>query len=129
MTGIYYITLNGKRERLHFNQYANAELANFLIPEERLTDIPEIEVMRAIIEKSKKNLPALIKMIIYAGIVGDSLVTRFEPRLTQEEIGQYVAEAKDEELRKIWKDFIKVQTTNPEKEEENEDSEKKKMSR
>lgn len=124
MTGIYYITLNGNKERLHFNQYANAELANFLIPEERQSNIPEIEVMRAIVEKAKQNLPALIKMIVYAGIVGDSLVTRFEPRLTQEEIGKYVANAKDEELRAIWKDFLKVQYPNPEAE----DSEKKKES-
>ena len=110
MNGILTITLNGKPERVRFNQYANAELAKHLIPQNLQSDIPHVEVMRAVVEKAQDNLPALIKLVVYAGILGDSLVYGSEPRLTMEQVGEYIGEASDEEILRIWGAFLQVQS-------------------
>ena len=123
MTGIEHITLNGKEERLRFNQYARAELAKFLIPEGEAA-VTQLEVTRVIIKEANKNLPALLKRIVYAGILGDSLVYGNEPRLSQEQVGEFIGDASDEELYRIWKAFLDVQSVEPEKEEGEEQKKK-----
>ena len=129
MNGILEITLNGQRERLRFNNYARNELRRFFVPEDK-PYLSEGELMKAIIDKWKENEHLLLKMLVYAGIVGDSLVSGYKSRLTEEEIGEYIGGANPEELLVIWKAFIDAQgfnlTPTEQGEEEEETDEKKK---
>lgn len=125
MNGILEITLNGKQERLHFNNYAKDVLRPFFIPEGKAY-ITEGELMKAIIEKWQENEHALLKMLVYAGIYGDSLAGKyFNSRLSAEEIGKYIGEAKAEDLLKVWKVFLEAQgfSLEPEAQQEEEDRE------
>ena len=108
MNGILEITLNGKKERLRFNNYARNELRRFFVPEDK-GYLTEGELMKAIIEKWKENEHLLLKMLVYAGIVGDSLVNGFTSRVRQEDIGEYIGEAPAEELLEVWKAFLAAQ--------------------
>ena len=133
MNGILEITLNGKKERLHFNNYAKDELRRFFIPEDK-TYITEGELMKAIITKWKENEHALLKMLVYAGILGDSLAGKyFNSRLSAEYIGEYIGTAPAEDLIQVWKEFLDAQGFNlsqegeaEEVEEESEEEQKKK---
>jgi hypothetical protein len=125
MNGIHEIELNGNKERIRFNQYARAELRKFFMPAGKAY-LTETELTQAIIDKWKENDVLLIKIIVYAGIVGDSLVTGFTPRLTQEEVGEFIGSAKDEELLTIWRVFLEAQGFNLSQEQDEQTEKKKK---
>ena len=112
MNGILEITLNGKQERLHFNNFAKDELRRFFIPEDK-TYITEGELMQAVIDKWRENEHALLKMLVYAGILGDSLAGKyFNSRLSPQYIGEYIGTAPAEDLIKVWKVFLDQQGFN-----------------
>lgn len=109
MNGILEITLNGKKERLHFNNYAKDELRRFFIPKDKAY-ITQGELMKAIIDKWQENEHALLKMLVYAGILGDSLAGKyFNSRLSPEYIGEYIGTAPADDLIKVWKEFLDAQ--------------------
>lgn len=119
MTGLHEIELNGKSERIRFNQYSKAELCKVFMPEGRVF-LSQPELLEIIMNRQKENSASLLKEIVYAGIVGDSLINNDTPRLTKSEVGEYIGEASDEDLFAIWRIFLEAQGFNltPEKEEE-----------
>lgn len=127
------ITLNGKKERFQFNNYARNELRRFFAGDKDY--LSEGELMQAIIDKWKENEHLLLKMLVYAGILGDSLAgKRYDSRLSEEEIGTYIGDAHPDELIAIWREFLDQQGFNlsrddaeQEEEESTPESEKKKM--
>lgn len=125
MNGIHHITLNGKEYRIRFNNYARAELRKFFMKEGEVS-LTETQLTERIVEKWQENEVLLLKIIVYAGIVGDSLVTGFESKLSQNEVGEYIGEADNDELFKIWRIFLDAQGLNVEKDEQPKEQKKKK---
>ena len=128
MNGIIHITLNGKEERLWFNNYATDELKRFFFPEGK-DFLTQGELMQIIIDKWKENETFLLKQIVYAGILGDSFATDDKPRLTKKEVGEAIATANHGELLQAWKAFLEASGINlsrDKSEEEEGENEKKK---
>lgn len=119
---ILEITLNGKKERLRFNNYARNELRRFFVPDDK-PYLTEGELMKAIIDQWHENEHLLLKHLVYAGIVGDSLVYGSKSRVSLEEIGEYMGEAPPEEIIPIWKAFLDAQGFDLEQEEKEEETE------
>lgn len=111
MNGIHHILLNGKKESLRFNNYARAELRKFFMKPNEVM-LTETQLTNRIIKKFRENDVVLIKMIVYAGIVGDSLVSGFESRLTSTQVGEYIGEAAPDEIFAIWRAFLDAQGIN-----------------
>src|SRR5690625_2172136 len=108
MKGIVHIHFNGKKERLQFNRFAFDELKTYLFKDKPSTMlVTEGELMKSVIHRWRENESLLLKQLVFAGIAGDSYITDDEPRLTKEEIGQFIAHAKYEELLEVWKVFIR----------------------
>lgn len=124
MNGIHEIELNGKKERVRFNQYAKAELCKTFMPTGRVF-LSQAELLEVIFQREKENSALLLKELVYAGIVGDSLVTGNASRLTIEEVGEYIGEASDNDLFNIWRCFLDAQGFNLSKEEAEAEVEKK----
>lgn len=136
MKGIVHIHFNGKKERLQFNRFAFDELKTYLFKDKPSTMlVTEGELMKSVIHRWRENESLLLKQLVYAGIAGDSYITDDEPRLTKEEIGQFIAHAKYEELLEVWKVFIEAsgidltpdKDAQAEPEEQTEDEKKKVM--
>lgn len=129
--GIVYVTLQGKKERLWFNNFATEELRRYFTPEGKV--ISDYDFMKIIAEKWEENKYLFFKNIVYAGIVGDSYVKDDGPRYTKEEVGEMIATAGYEELIEVWNVFLRAQgfelsrdkETEDEKPEETPDDEKK----
>lgn len=116
MNGIHEIELNGKKERIRFNQYAKAELCKTFMPEGRVY-LSQSELLQVIFQKEKENSALLLRDLVYAGIVGDSLITGSVPRLSMEQVGEYIGDASDDDLFNIWRCFLDAQGFNLSKEE------------
>lgn len=124
MNGIHHITLENKQYGIRFNNYARAELRKFFMKEGEF-QLTETQLTERIIEKWKENDVLLLKIIVYAGIVGDSLVKHDTPLLTREEVGAYIGEADEKELYDIWKTFLDAQGIGLNKEAPKEQKKKK----
>lgn len=108
MNGIHHITIEGNKYGIRFNNFANTELFNFFKREDEYS-ITHKQLTERIIEKHKENESILLKIIVYAGIVGNSLLKHDAPELTKEQVAEYIAEANPDELIKIWKVFLDSQ--------------------
>ena len=107
MNGILEITFKGKKERLRLNNYAREVLRRYFAGDKPY--LTNGELMQAIIDKWKESEHLLLKKLVYAGIVGDSLVNNDTVRISEQEIGEYVGEAPPDELRAIWKEILAQQ--------------------
>lgn len=121
MNGIHEIELNGKKERVRFNQYAKSELCKVLMPEGRVF-LSQSELLGIIMARQKDNPTLLLKHIVYAGIVGDSLIENDTPRLTKKQVGEFIGSASDDDLFQIWRCFLDAQGFNLSREEEEVDA-------
>lgn len=108
MNGIHHITIDDKQYGIRFNNYARTELMNFFKKDDEF-QLSEQQFTERLIEKWKENETGLIKTIVYAGVVGFSLVKHDTPLLSKEQIGEYIGEAKPEEIINIWKVFLASQ--------------------
>lgn len=108
MNGIHHITIEDKQYGIRFNNYARAELRKFFMKEGEVS-LTETQLTERIIEKWKENDVLLLKIIVYAGIVGYSLVKHDSPLLTRDQVGEYIGDAAETELYTIWKTFLEAQ--------------------
>lgn len=135
MKGIVHIEFNGNKERLHFNRYAFDELKKFFFQDKMPAVITEADLMKVIIERWRENESLLLKQLVYAGILGDSLIKDDVPRISKQEVGEVIATASDEELLEVWKVFLDSSGINltpdpdveTQEEEQTEDEKKKEM--
>ena len=132
MTNPILIELGGKERVIRFNQYANIELYKLLFD-----DGFKNPDMNLLLDKCndmiKQNYMLFYKALIYSGIVGNDYASNlFKPSATIEEVGEWVGQMSQEELRdffmKVWNTFFEEMGVNLEKikELESEDSEDEK---
>lgn len=117
MNGIHHITIDNEQYGIRFNNYARTELMNFFKKPDEF-QLSEQQFTERLIEKWNENETALIKTIVYAGVVGFSLVKHDTPLLSKEQVGEYIGDAKPDELINIWKVFLASQGINTNKEPE-----------
>lgn len=110
MTGILDINLGGKIHRLRFNNFSRMEIAKRLVKGDGLPH-PE-SFIKAVDEMASDNHLLLMKIIIYAGICGESYIKSDKPALTIEEIGEIVATEDAETLFKAWRAFLDAEGIN-----------------
>lgn len=109
-SGVIFITLGGKQERLWFNNFAAEELRRYLTNGEEV--LTNVDLFKRIKERWEANNLVLLKNIVYAGIAGDSYVRDDVPRYTKEEVGALVATADSETLYSVWRVFLEAQGYN-----------------
>lgn len=127
MNGIHHITITREDQEetygVRFNNYSNEELKKTFMREGEFV-LTEQQLTERIIEKWNENPALLLKHILYAGIVGHSLIKYDVPQLSKEEVGEYLADANPEEVAKIWRAFLLANNIDPSKKES--DQKKKK---
>lgn len=120
MNGILSIELNGKTYRCRFNNFSNSVLEKYFMPEGKIA-LSGDELNAIIIKKWEENSVLLIRNLVYAGIVGDSLIENDEPALTKKEVGEFIANAHPDELFAIWQEFLDSTGSNLEADKEAEE--------
>lgn len=128
MTGIFEITIKGKKERLKFNNYSTMELENYLMPKGKIS-LDKDELSLIIADRWEENKLLLTKNLIWAGLVGHYYIHQDACPYTKLEIGEYVADAPYDELFPILEVWLKANqdpTDSEEEAEEAEETEKKK---
>jgi hypothetical protein len=54
---------------------------------------------------NEKNHYLLIKTLIYAGIIGNDYVVGFHESVTQEQVGEWIADLESEQIYTVWTTF------------------------
>ena len=128
MHGITRVNLGGQERVLRFNNFANIEIAKVLFKDETAKpDLPKF--MEKLFELNAKNHFLLLKMLIYAGIIGNDYIVGFDESVSIEEVGEWVADLSPDDANKIWETFMEASgltLTDKEKEEVEETDTKKK---
>ena len=129
MNGIIEITIQGKKERLKFNNYATTELESYLIPKDKIA-LGEDELSLVIAEKWEANKMLLMKNLVYSGLVGQYYLFQDTCPYTKEEVAEYVGNAPYDELMPIFQAFFKANSDpNPEEEVKKKKKPKKKVAK
>ena len=128
MHGITRVNLGGQERVLRFNNFANIEIAKVLFKDETAKpDLPKF--MEKLFELNAKNHFLLLKMLIYAGIIGNDYVVGFEESVSIVEVGEWVSDLSPDDSNKIWETFMEASgltLADKEKEEVEETDTKKK---
>ena len=105
MNGIVRVQLGGQERVLRFNNFANIEIAKVLFQSETAKpDLPKF--LDALFALNSKNHFLLLKMLVYAGLIGNDYVVGFSESATSEEVGEWVADASPDVLAKVWESFL-----------------------
>src|SRR5690606_33063566 len=128
MNGIVRVQLGGQERVLRFNNFANIEIAKVLFNSETAKpDLPNF--LDALFALNQKNHYLLLKMLVYAGIIGNDYVVGFNESVTIEQVGEWVADLSAQDSNKIWDSFVEASglslATDKEKEETEIDTKKK----
>lgn len=121
MNGIVRVQLGGQERVLRFNNFANIEIAKVLFQSETAKpDLPKF--LDALFALNSKNHFLLLKMLVYAGLIGNDYVVGFQESATPEQVGEWIADAHPDVLSKVWESFLEASgmTLTPEKEKDNE---------
>jgi len=105
MTGTIKLELGGKERILRFNNFSAIELSKILYTGELATNPDMNDISNRIMEVNAKNHLLLMKTLIYAGILGNDFVVGFQESVTPEQVGEWIADLKSDDLLKVWEAF------------------------
>ena len=105
MNGIIKLELGGKERVLRFNTFSAIEIRKVLFPEDSEKDYEIDQVTEKLLQLNAKNHFLLIKLLIYAGIIGNDFVVGFTESTTIEEVGEWVSTMSKTDLVKVWDCF------------------------
>jgi hypothetical protein len=54
---------------------------------------------------NEKNHYLLVKTLIYAGIIGNDYVVGFHESVTQEQVGEWIADLNEQDVYTVWTTF------------------------
>ena len=104
MTGIMTLNIGGKNRTLRFNNFSAIELAKIIYKGENANFETE-DLLNRIMKLNEKNHFLLVKTLIYAGIIGNDYVVGFEESVTVEQVGEWIAEIREEDIYSVWQTF------------------------
>lgn len=112
MTKQIELEILGERRLLVFNNYARVEIAKH-IQTDASEDLPEpVAFLSAIQRLNDQNSLLLFKVLVYAGHCGDCYRKQNVTDLTMEQIGEWIADATNENLYDVFKVFMDAEGMN-----------------
>jgi hypothetical protein len=104
MTGIMKLNIGGQERTLRFNNFSAIELSRIIYNGEQANFETE-DLLDRIMKLNEKNHYLLIKTLIYAGIIGNDYVVGFHESVTQEQVGEWIADLESEQIYTVWTTF------------------------
>jgi hypothetical protein len=104
MTGIMKLNIGGQERTLRFNNFSAIELSRIIYNGEQANFETE-DLLNRIMKLNEKNHYLLIKTLIYAGIIGNDYVVGFHESVTQEQVGEWIADLESEQIYTVWTTF------------------------
>jgi hypothetical protein len=104
MTGIIKLNIGGQERTLRFNNFSAIELSRIIYNGEQANFETE-DLLNRIMKLNEKNHYLLIKTLIYAGIIGNDYVVGFHESVTQEQVGEWIADLESEQIYTVWTTF------------------------
>ena len=104
MTGIMKLNIGGQERTLRFNNFSAIELSRIIYNGEQANFDTE-DLLDRIMKLNEKNHYLLIKTLIYAGIIGNDYVLGFHESVTQEQVGEWIADLESEQIYTVWTTF------------------------
>lgn len=101
----FKVDIGGELRTLEFNNFSSMEIARILFKDDPMSSNP-YEVMQKLGVIAENNIMLLLKVLVYAGIVGYDYKNKWETNVTQEEVGEWVAVGNLSQLVGIWKIFL-----------------------
>lgn len=104
MTGIMKLKIGGQERTLRFNNFSAIELSRIIYNGEQANFETE-DLLKRIMKINEKNHYLLIKTLIYAGIIGNDYVVGFHESVTQEQVGEWIADLNEQDVYTVWTTF------------------------
>jgi hypothetical protein len=104
MTGIMKLSIGGQERTLRFNNFSAIELSRIIYNGEQANFETE-DLLNRIMKLNEKNHYLLIKTLIYAGIIGNDYVVGFHESVTQEQVGEWIADLESDQIYTVWTTF------------------------
>jgi hypothetical protein len=104
MTGIMKLNIGGQERTLRFNNFSAIELSRIIYNGEQANFETE-DLLNRIMKLNEKNHYLLIKTLIYAGIIGNDYVVGFHESITQEQVGEWIADLESDQIYTVWTTF------------------------
>jgi hypothetical protein len=104
MTGIMKLNIGGQERTLRFNNFSAIELSRIIYNGEQANFETE-DLLNRIMKLNEKNHYLLIKTLIYAGIIGNDYVVGFHESVTQEQVGEWIADLESDQIYTVWTTF------------------------
>jgi hypothetical protein len=104
MTGIMKLKIRGQERTLRFNNFSAIELSRIIYNGEQANFETE-DLLNRIMKLNEKNHYLLIKTLIYAGIIGNDYVVGFHESVTQEQVGEWIADLNEQDVYTVWTTF------------------------
>jgi hypothetical protein len=104
MTGIMKLNIGGQERILRFNNFSAIELSRIIYNGEQANFETE-DLLNRIMKLNEKNHYLLIKTLIYAGIIGNDYVVGFHESVTQEQVGEWIADLNEQDVYTVWTTF------------------------
>jgi hypothetical protein len=104
MTGIMKLNIGGQERTLRFNNFSAIELSRIIYNGEQANFETE-DLLDRIMKLNEKNHYLLIKTLIYAGIIGNDYVVGFHESVTQEQVGEWIADLESDQIYTVWTTF------------------------
>jgi hypothetical protein len=104
MTGIMKLNIGGQERTLRFNNFSAIELSRIIYNGEQANFETE-DLLDRIMKLNDKNHYLLIKTLIYAGIIGNDYVVGFRESVSQEQVGEWIADLNEQDIYSVWLTF------------------------
>jgi hypothetical protein len=101
----FKVNIGGELRSLKFNNFAQLEIAKILFKEDPMSSNPA-EVVNKLYEISDKNIMLLMKVLVYAGIIGNDYEKGFDSDVSQEMVGEWISNANLANLVGVWETFL-----------------------
>lgn len=101
----FKVNIGGELRSLKFNNFAQLEIAKILFKEDPMSSNPA-EVVNKLYEIADKNIMLLMKVLVYAGIIGNDYEKGFDSDVSQEMVGEWISKANLANLVGVWETFL-----------------------
>jgi hypothetical protein len=114
MNGKILITVNNKIHQLWFNNFSKAELSKMILPKKdgfpaKPEEFPLISALTRLLDESYLSL---MRDIIYSGIMGNSFATNKIPTLSIDEVSEFIATEREDNLYNVWECYLEAMGVN-----------------
>ena len=105
MDKAFKVNIGGELRSLKFNNFAQLEIAKILFKDDPMSSNPA-EVVNKLYQIADKNIMLLMKVLVYAGIIGNDYEKGFDSDVTQEMVGEWISNANLANLVGVWETFL-----------------------